>query len=59
MNLNNEKPTLRAFLFEIKRGNDFDSPLITKEQKEYVIKNIDKISILKGNFNEIAIISKK
>ena len=59
MNLNKEKPTLRDILLNIKNGNDFNSSLITSEQKEYFLKNFDNILILKGNFNEIAIISKK
>ena len=59
MNLNKEKPTLRDILLNIKNGNDFNNSLITSEQKEYFLKNFDNISILKGNFNEIAIISKK
>ena len=59
MNLNKEKPTLRDILLNIKDGNDFNNSLITSEQKEYFLKNFDNISILKGNFNEIAIISKK
>jgi len=59
MNLNKEKPTLRDILLNIKKGNDFNNSLITSEQKEYFLKNFDNISILKGNFNEIAIISKK
>ena len=59
MNLNKERPTLREILNDIKSGKDFDNSLITKQQKDYLIENIDKISIIKGNFNEIAIISKK
>ena len=59
MNLNKERPTLREILNYIKSGKDFDNPLVTKQQKDYLIQNIDKISIIKGNFNEIAIISKK
>ena len=59
MNLNKEKPTLRDILLNIKTGKDFNSSLITSEQKEYFLKNFDNILILKGNFNEIAIISKK
>jgi len=59
MNLNKEKPTLRDILLNIKTGKDFNSSLITSEQKEYFLKNFDNISILKGNFNEIAIILKK
>ena len=59
MNLNKERPTLREILNYIKSGKDFDNSLITKQQKNYLIQNFDKISIIKGNFNEIAIISKK
>ena len=59
MNLNNEKPTLRDILISIKSGENFENPLISKDQKDYFLKNFDKISILKGNFNEIAIIKKK
>ena len=59
MNLNNEKPTLRDILLAIKSGENFENPLISKDQKDYFLKNFDKISILKGNYNEIAIIKKK
>ena len=59
MNLNNEKPTLRDILLSIKSGENFENPLISKDQKDYFLKNFDKISILKGNYNEIAIIKKK
>ncbi len=59
MNLNNEKPTLRDILLSIKSGKNFENPLISKDQKDYFLKNFDKIIILKGNYNEIAIIKKK
>ncbi len=59
MNLNNEKPTLRDILLSIKSGKNFENSLITKDQKDYFLKNFDKIIILKGNYNEIAIIKKK
>ena len=59
MNLNNQKPTLRDILLSIKSGKDFENPLISKNQKDYFLKNFDKIFIYKGNFNEIAIIKKK
>ena len=59
MNLNNEKPTLRDILLSIKSGENFENPLISKDQKDYFLKNFDKIFILKGNYNEIAIIKKK
>ena len=59
MNLNNEKPTLRDILLLIKSGENFENPLIPQVQKDYFLKNFDKINILKGNYNEIAIIKKK
>ena len=59
MNLNNEKPTLRDILLSIKSGENFENPLISNDQKDYFLKNFDKIFILKGNHNEIAIIKKK
>ena len=59
MNLNNEKPTLRDILLLIKSGKNFENPLISKDQKDYFLKNFEKIFILKGNYNEIAIIKKK
>ena len=59
MNLNNEKPTLRDILLSIKSGENFENPLISKDQKDYFLKNFDKIFIFKGNHNEIAIIKKK
>ena len=59
MNLNNEKPTLRDILLSIKSGENFENSLISKDQKDYFLKNFDKIFILKGNHNEIAIIKKK
>ena len=59
MNLNNEKPTLRDILSSIKSGVNFENPLITNDQKDYFLKNFDKIIILKGNYNEIAVIKKK
>ena len=59
MNLNNEKPTLRDILLSIKSGKNFENSLVSKAQKDYFLKNFDKIIILKGNYNEIAIIKKK
>ena len=59
MNLNNEKPTLRDILLSIKSGKNFENSLVSKDQKDYFLKNFDKIIILKGNYNEIAIIKKK
>ena len=59
MNINKEKPTLRDILHKINSGENFESRLVSDEQKKYLIENIDSISIFKGNSNEIAIIKKK
>ena len=59
MNEYNEKPTLKEILTLIKKNQDFDSPYITKNQKEYFLNNFSSIEIFKGKFNEIAFIKKK
>ena len=59
MNLYNERPTLREILNLIKQNQDFNSKYITSEQKEYFLNNFKEIQIFKGQFNEIAFITKK
>ena len=59
MNLNNEKPTLREILNQIKNNISFDSKYISEEDKKYFLDNFSSIEIFIGNFNEIAIIKKK
>jgi len=59
MNLNNEKPTLREILNQIKNNISFDSKYISLEDKKYFLDNFSSIEIFIGNFNEIAIIKKK
>ena len=59
MNINKEKPTLRDILYKIKSGENFESKLVTDEQKKYLLEKVDTVSIFKGNSNEIAIITKK
>ena len=59
MNLNNEKPTLREILNQIKNNISFDSKYISPEDKKYFLDNFSSIEIFIGNFNEIAIIKKK
>ena len=59
MNLRNEKPSLREILMSIKEKKDFNSKYISASQKEYFLNNFESIEILKGKFNEIAIIKKK
>ena len=59
MNPHKKKPTLRDILKLIISNKDFNSELITEEQKKYFLNNLNSIEIFKGNFNEIAFIKKK
>ena len=59
MNKDNEHPTLREILYLISQSKDFSSKYVSEEDKNYFIKNFNKILFFKGNFNEIAIIEKK
>ena len=59
MNLKNEHPTLKEILLAIKSKNNFNSNLISANEKEYFLINYDKIEILKGKFNNICFIKKK
>ena len=59
MNINNEHPTLREILNKIKKGEKFSSELVSESEKNYFLKNFDKIEILKGRVNEICFIKKK
>ena len=59
MNINNEKPTLRSILLNIKENKDFKSQYILDEQKKYFLNHFDSIEIYKGLKNEIAFITKK
>lgn len=60
MNFNNEKPTLRDILLNLKQKNVFlDSNYINEQDKKYFLENVESIEIFEGNFNEIAIIKKR
>ena len=60
MNFNNEKPTLRDILLNLKKKNVFlDSNYINEQDKKYFLENVESIEIFEGNFNEIAIIKKR
>lgn len=59
MNVENEKITLREILHNIINKKDFSSRLIDKDDKEYFLNHFSSINIIKGNFNEVAIITKK
>ena len=59
MNINNEHPTLREILHEINNGYNFISNLVSEEEKNYFLKNIENIKIYKGRINEISFIKKK
>ena len=59
MNPEKKKPTLRDILFSIQNKKDFSSEFITKDQKEYFLKNLNCIDVYRGEFNQIAFIQKK
>ena len=59
MNLKNERPTLRDILIDIQANKDFTSKFVDISQKDLFLSTFDKIKILKGKFNEFAIITKK
>ncbi len=59
MNLENERPTLREILNNIINKKDFSSKFIDKIDKEYFLDHCSGINIFKGNFNEVAIITKR
>ena len=59
MNLKNERPTLRDILIDIQTNKDFTSKFVDIRQKDLFLSTFDKIEILKGKFNEFAIITKK
>ena len=59
MNLKNERPTLRDILIDVQANKDFASKFVDISQKDLFLSTFDKIKILKGKFNEFAIITKK
>ena len=59
MNLKNEHPTLKEILILIKSNKDFNSSLVSENEKQYFLSNYDSIEIKKGNFNNICFIKKK
>ena len=59
MNPEKKKPTLRDILKSVKENKDFNSELVSLDQKEYFLKNLSSLEIFKGKFNEIAFIKKK
>jgi len=59
MNLKNERPTLRDILIDIQSNKDFTNKFVDIRQKDFFLSTFDKIKILKGKFNEFAIITKK
>jgi|TARA_B100001093_G_scaffold320680_1_gene306011 hypothetical protein len=59
MRMNQDPPDLKTILKNIIDQKDFNSPYVTKELKDYLIKNFESIKFFKGHQNEIAIIKKK
>ena len=59
MNVFKEKPSLKEILSLINQNQDFNSKYVTNDQKEYFLSNFKNIEIFKGQYNEIAFITKK
>lgn len=59
MNVFKEKPSLKEILRLINQNQDFNSKYVTNDQKEYFLSNFKNIEIFKGQYNEIAFITKK
>ena len=59
MNLNNEFPSLKKILLDIKNKKDFNSKYINESDKKYFLENFKTIEIYKGKINEVAVIEKK
>ena len=59
MRINQDLPDLRTILKKINLKQDFKSKYINEEEKEYFLKNFEKITFHTGNLNEFAIIKKK
>ena len=59
MRIDQDPPDLKTILNKIILSEDFNSKYITSEEKNYFLKNFEKISLHVGNFNEFAIIKKK
>jgi len=59
MRMNQNPPDLKTILNKIILNEDFNSEYITFEEKNYFLKNFEKISFHIGNFNEFAVIKKK
>jgi len=59
MRLDQEFPDLKTILKDIINKRDFNSIYINDYSKKYFLSNYESIEILKGNFNQLAIIKKK
>ena len=59
MNLRNEHPTLKEILLLIKSKKDFNSSLVSENEKQFFLSNYETIEIKKGSLNEICFIKKK
>ena len=59
MRIDQDPPDLKTILNKIIISEDFNSKYISSEEKNYFLKNFEKISLHVGNFNEFAVIKKK
>ena len=59
MRKNQNPPDLKQILYKIKANENFNSEYINSGEKEYFLNHFESINFYKGNFNEVAIITKK
>ena len=59
MNLLKKNLQLKEILNLINQNQDFNSKYVTNDQKKYFLSNFKNIEIFKGQYNEIAFITKK
>ena len=59
MRINQEGPDLKSILIGIQNNEKFNSSYIDEYHKKYFLEHYSNIEIFKGNFNEIAVITKK
>ncbi len=59
MRIGQSMPDLKTILKKIILNENFETEYINKDEKNYLLSNIQSISFFKGNINEVAVIKKK
>ena len=59
MRTGHSMPDLKTILKKIISNENFETEYINKDEKNYLLSNIESISFFKGNINEVAVIKKK